>query len=435
MTYADVEAAPTVLTVAFEPEEESPIVFLRLRKAARRGKLALFHIGQWSTPTVYKTGGTLLPSLPGAEAALVADLPADVADALREPGSVILVGERAAGIPGLFTAVRAAAAATGARIAWMPRRIGDRGALSAGAAPTLLPFGRLVADAAGRREVEQAWGLAAGALPSLPGRDTAGIVAAAASAGLSGLLVAGVDPDDLPDPALAAMALSTADFVVSLELRASEVTRRADVVLPVAPSVEKSGSYLNWEGRTRAFRETLESTGALPDCRVLDTLAVEMGVDLFTQTVVATRADMERTGTGYDRLATAAPIRTPVAPAGSHAAGAGQALLATWRLLLDNGSMQDGEPHLAATAKSPVVRLGAGTAAALGVRFGEPVTVHTGRDAVTLTTVEADVPDGVVWLPENSGPAALHRLGAAHGDVVGVRPAPQASSSAGESEA
>ena len=34
MTYADLEAAPAVLLVGLEPEEESPIVFLRLRKAA-----------------------------------------------------------------------------------------------------------------------------------------------------------------------------------------------------------------------------------------------------------------------------------------------------------------------------------------------------------------------------------------------------------------
>ena len=33
MTYADLEAAPAVLLVGLEPEEESPIVFLRLRKA------------------------------------------------------------------------------------------------------------------------------------------------------------------------------------------------------------------------------------------------------------------------------------------------------------------------------------------------------------------------------------------------------------------
>ena len=35
VTYDDLDAAPVVLLAGFEPEEESPIVFLRLRKAAR----------------------------------------------------------------------------------------------------------------------------------------------------------------------------------------------------------------------------------------------------------------------------------------------------------------------------------------------------------------------------------------------------------------
>jgi NADH-quinone oxidoreductase subunit G len=417
VSYADVEAAPTVLSVAFEPEEESPIVFLRLRKAFRKGRLALFHIGQWTTPAIRKTGGTLLATVPGGEATALAELADNVLDALRKPGAVILVGERAAATPGLLTAVRATAAATGARIAWIPRRAGERGALTAGAAPNLLPGGRLVTDGAARAEVEQAWGLAAGSLPAQPGRDTAAIVAAAASSNLSGLVVGGVDPDDLPDPDLAAMALSTADFVVSLEMRASEVTKRADVVLPIAPVVERSGTYLNWEGRPRRFGTTLESTGALPDCRVLDTLAVEMDVDLFTQTVAAAGGDLERLGMASTRPATA----TDVAPTSPAAPGAGQAVLATWRQLLDNGSLQDGEPHLSATAKAPVARLNDATAAALGVRFGELVTVSTEHGSITVPAVTADLPDGVVWLPENSGPSAVRRvLGAGHGDLVGV---------------
>ena len=37
MTFAALEKAPAVLLVALEPEEESPILFLRLRKAARKG--------------------------------------------------------------------------------------------------------------------------------------------------------------------------------------------------------------------------------------------------------------------------------------------------------------------------------------------------------------------------------------------------------------
>ena len=58
------------------------------------------------------------------------------------------------------------------------------------------------------------------------------------------------------------------------------MTGRADVVLPVAPVVEKAGTFLDWEGRLRTFVETLRSTGAMTDGRVLDALADELGVEL-----------------------------------------------------------------------------------------------------------------------------------------------------------
>ncbi len=47
--------------------------------------------------------------------------------------------------------------------------------------PTLLPGGRRVDDAAARAEVERVWGVAAGALPAAPGRDTDAMLAAAAA--------------------------------------------------------------------------------------------------------------------------------------------------------------------------------------------------------------------------------------------------------------
>jgi NADH-quinone oxidoreductase subunit G len=99
-------------------------------------------------------------------------------------------------------------------------------------------------------------------------------------------------------------------------------------------------------------------------------------------------------------------------------------VLASWRQLLDNGSLQDGEPNLAGTARPAVARLNAGTAAALGVTDGGAVRVGTERGAVTLPAEVADLPDGVVWLPGNSGPATLRRsLAAGHGAVVTVTPA------------
>src|SRR5919205_923942 len=80
--FARLESAPAVLCVAFEPEEESPIVFLRLRKAARKHGQRVFHLGQWTTPAIERTSlelgsaapaakDNLIPAVPGAEATVL----------------------------------------------------------------------------------------------------------------------------------------------------------------------------------------------------------------------------------------------------------------------------------------------------------------------------------------------------------------------------
>jgi NADH-quinone oxidoreductase subunit G len=454
VTYGELEAAPAVLLVGFEPEEESPIVFLRLRNAARKRGQRLFAVAPWLTNGVRKAFGTLLATVPGDEprvlAALgtpdraadapVAVLPAaepeqtvagstaagvagpvaaDVsraaAEALRQPGAVVLVGERAAEVPGLLTEAARLASTTGARLAWVPRRAGERGAVEVGALPTLLPGGRLVADSGAREEVELVWG---GLLPTTPGRDAAGILAAAASGELSALVVGGVEVDDLPDPQAALDALGRVGFLLSLEIRQSSMTDLADVVLPVAPMVEKAGTYLDWEGRARPFDATIRgATGLLPDGRVLHALADEMDVDLELPSVEATRAELARVGTTRRTR----PGDPAVRPALTPARGTGRAVLASWRQLLDRGSMQAGEPHLAGTAKTPIAVLSPATAAGIGVVDGAKVTVRTARGAITLPARLAPMPDGVVWLPANSpGSTVRSTLGVGAGAVVEI---------------
>ena len=427
LSFSALEAAPTVLCVALEPEEEAPIVYLRLRKAARKHGQRVFHLGQWTTPAVERTSlstgaanpaakDNLVPSVPGAEAAVLADLPPHVVDALGAPGAVILVGERAAEVSGLYSAVSALAARTGATVGWIPRRAGERGALEAGAAPNLLPGGRLVTDAGARAEIEQAWKLPAGTIPATAGRDTDEILAAAAIGDLAALVVGGLDPNDLADPAAALDGLREVGFLVSLELHTSAVTDLADVVLPVAPDAQRAGSYLSWEGRRREWEPALDASGVLPDCRVLDTLAVEMDADLFTQTPAAAAAQLARLG-AVDR-STAAPSVAASVPA---VPGFGQAVLATWRQLVDASSMSVDEPALAGTARTSVVRVNAATAERLGLTEGEPATVRTERGAITLPVALADLPDGVVWLPANAENSRVRAtLGAGHGDLVGV---------------
>jgi NADH-quinone oxidoreductase subunit G len=433
VTYDDLETARTVLLVGLEPEEESPILFLRLRKAVRRTGTRVFTVAPFRSPGAVKTAARLLRTVPGGEAAALLGLPeaadgvaAEARAALHEPGAVVLVGERLASSPGAYSAAARLAEATGARLAWVPRRAGERGAVDAGAVPTLLPGGRRVADVADRSEVGAVWGAA---LPDTPGRDLDGILTAVRDGELQGLLVGSVDPADCPDPYLALDALDAAQFVVSLEIRRSPVTDRADVVLPVAAAVEKSGTFLDWEGRARPFDTVLRQTGALPDVRVLHVLADEMGVSLGLPDVPAARTEIARLG------ATAEPAAPPqVAPAEVPEPAAGEALLASWHWLLDDGSLQDGEPFLAGTAKSPRLHLSPATAAEVGAAEGQLVTVSSDRGSVTLPLVVADLPDRVVWLPVRTADAAVRRdLAVPPGSVVRLS-VPGAASVGGSNE-
>ncbi|WP_083653897.1 NADH-quinone oxidoreductase subunit G [Mycobacterium sp. GA-1841] len=414
LRYAELESAPTVLLAGFEPEEESPIVFLRLRKAARKNGLQILAVAPFASRGLTKLAGTLIPTVPGAEAAALDALGDDAR--LQQPGAVILVGERLATSPGALSAASRLAAATGARIAWIPRRAGERGALEAGALPNLLPGGRPVDNADARNQAAAVWNT--DNLPATAGRDTNAIVAAAAGGQLSALLVGGVEVTDLPDPAAALEALRATPFVVSLELRESEVTALADVVFPVAPVVEKGGAYLNWEGRFRPFTPALQ-TNAIPDLRVLNYLADEIGIDLGLAGPEAADRELAQLGVWTG----ARPAGPSVRPEPLATPRAGQAVLASWRLLLDAGRLQDGEPHLAGTAVSPVVRLSAHTASEIGVGPDDSVTVSTDRGSVTLPVVMTEMPDRVVWLPTNSPGSAIHRqLGVTPGAVVSIGP-------------
>ncbi|HEX5510631.1 MAG TPA: NADH-quinone oxidoreductase subunit G, partial [Actinomycetales bacterium] len=418
VTYADLEKAPTVLLVDFEPEEESPIVFLRLRKAVRKNRTQVHAVAPFTTRGLNKLSGTLVSAAPGTEPEVlraIADQHVDVAAtaaALREPGAVVLVGERAGVVPGALTAVLELVEATGARLAWVPRRAGDRGAVEVGALPNLLPGGRPVDDAEARVDMAAAWGVAS--LPETPGRDGDAIVAAAAAGELGALVVGGVDPVDTSDPNLFLAALDAVPFVVSLEVRASAVTDRADVVLPVAPTQEKPGAFMDWEGRWRLFEQALASN-ALPDVRALYMLADYMDVDLGVRDVPTARAELAELGR-WEGGRAAAPRVEPVEPT---APAAGEAVLATWHLLLDGGRLQDGEPYLAGTAHRAHVRLSPATAAAVGVGDGELVSVSTERGSMSLPLVVTEMPDGVVWLPTNSaGSGVRASLAPASGALV-----------------
>ncbi|MDR1152191.1 MAG: NADH-quinone oxidoreductase subunit G [Bifidobacteriaceae bacterium] len=423
VTFADLAAAKRIVLVGFEPEEEGGIVFLRLREAAKAGA-AIVAIAPYASPGVRRLGASLIQIMPGDEAAAM-DGWRDDAGALSD--TIILLGERIALAPGAFASALAARRA-GARIAWIARRVGERGAVEAGCLPG--PPRPALAEAIAAHLGDHA---APPAPAEREARDTTAILAAAMSGEIGGLLVAGVDLADLPNPAQARAGLDRA-FTVSLEVLPSAATALADVVLPVAPPSEKPGTYVTWEGRMRPFPQVLATT-AMSDATVLSAIAGRLGVpvDLSMAAAHAILAKAAEAAAGPTSTAPPDSISPLVDPVhGPHAAPvAGEALLSTWHLHLDAGRLLSGEPHLAATAKAPVAVISGATAFEIDIREGELVRVSTSAGAIVVPVHIGDIPDRVVWLPTNSPgcqvratlgvPAGIVHIEAAMTDQAEVR--------------
>ncbi|MEI6295691.1 MAG: NADH-quinone oxidoreductase subunit G [Actinomycetes bacterium] len=391
-TYIDIDKADHVVLASFEPEEESPIVFLRIYRQVTKRGLVVTSDAPLASRGSKKLAAQLVKGL-----AEISGLTAQ---------SVILVGERAAETPGTLSAAYELSQRTGAKLAWIPRRAGERGALAAGAIGNLLPGHRPVADAAARVDLQSAWGVKT--LPENPGRSTSEILAALNDESLDAVLIGGVDPMDISADALNQL-LNT--FVVSLEISNTAVTAIADVVLPVAAVVEKSGSYLDWRGIARSFDKGIEDVDLRSDVRILSILADEMGKPINLPTVTATTREIESLGNWDGAKPTFSKRALSVgSPAGF--------TLVSWRFLLDLGSLQQGEANLAGTAKQARAHISSATAASLNVTEEDFVVISSERGSIELPVSIRAIADNLIWVPRNSeGSQVIPALGFTSGSV------------------
>ena len=405
VNYKDLDRADHVVLLGFEAEEESPIVFLRLYKQVRKRAMKVTAVAPFASRGNKKLKAALLATAAGNEAASIGKI-----SGLTNK-SVILVGERLSESAGAISAAVSLAQSSGAKLAWIPRRAGERGALEAGAIGNLLPGGRPVTDSAARVDLQAAWGVEN--LPSSIGRDTEAILQDLHDGKIEALLVGGVDLRDISAHHHDGLAKA---FVVSLEIRHSAITEIANVVLPVAAVVEKSGTFVNWEGRARSFETAIEDSLTRSDVRILSMLADQMGTPINLPTVSAAREEFNSLGNWESRSSF-----TPV-PAASVSAPSDKALLSSWRLLLDAGSLQDGENNLAGTAHPSVAVISAKRAQSLGVTNGDQIAIVTSRGSITLPCEIGEIEENSVWIPRNSvGSHTIATLGVASGPVSVVK--------------
>jgi NADH-quinone oxidoreductase subunit G len=295
-------AAPLVLSLAPDVKDELPVLYLRMRHAAREDGLQIVELTPTDTGLTPYAAATLRYT-PGEAAALVeaivgdgpvtavAGVEADAIAGVRaqierahveaRPGSpsvVVLLGRPslAESADGIVDAARRLAGLPGVAFLSALRRSNVHGALDLGLAPGILP-GRIGLDE-GRSWYEHHWSTE---LPTA-GLDTAGILEAATRGGIGGLVLLGADPEtDFPDSLLALKGLAGARFVVAVDTFLTPSSRKADVVLPAATYAERRGTFTNLEGRISHLGSIITAPGvAWPDWVIASELAWQLGTDL-----------------------------------------------------------------------------------------------------------------------------------------------------------
>jgi NADH-quinone oxidoreductase subunit G len=428
-TYADVEHAPVIVVAGLDPEEEVPILHLRLRKAWRAHTARIVVVGP-ALGTLAELTWRHVPTAPGAEADALRALadPAasgELVEALREAvAPVVLVGERAG--TGAIPAGGALAEALGGKVAYVPRRAGARGAIEAGLLAGALPGGRRLDDPSDRAEIEALWGTP---LPAERGRDLEAILTDAAAGRIDVLHLIGVDlARDAASPELARAALGRVKTVIAQDLAATETVHGyADVVFPAAGTQERAGSRTNWEGRTQRFARAVDAPGLVQeDWEILVQLAALLGHDLGVNDLDGVRGELERLGVrsvphdwpapGDEAAEDAVPDDPATAGGAGDESGTASLTLLARPLLLDRGTMLTGADDLLATARAATATLAAADAAALDLVDGDHVELAGGGHTLTLPVrVAADLVAGVVLVPTNATEVPAAALTGRHG--------------------
>ena len=431
VTYRDVERAKAILIVGLDAEQESPILHLRIRKAATRFGARVFVVHPRRT-RLHDVAEHVL-ARPGHEAAVLEEIldaagaddsPAGrIAAGLREAAgdAVVLAGPSLTEHPLAADVAMRLANAFGARFSLVPRRANDRGALRGGVHPTLLPGGRRIDDATARAEVEQVWGELSN---TTPGRNAHEILRAAANREIDMLFLIGVDPlRDFPDATAVRHALGNVEHKIVQSLEVGSLEPFADAVLPAAAFLEKDGHFTDWEGRSQRLRAIRAPAGiARPDWEIFVGLADAMNVPLGFRTLEELHEEMAHVAVPREvRIRSDAYVGT----------GRPQFLedltLFTYPLLVDEGRLLEGAAELkAALEDEPFVEVNPADAEKHRLADGGRVRLTTEAGAAEVPVrVTPHVAAGAVFVPFNQpGLAANVLLSGRFSTGVTVEPPP-----------
>ncbi|MFM8769792.1 MAG: molybdopterin-dependent oxidoreductase [Rubrivivax sp.] len=254
------------------------------------------------------------------------------------------------------------------------------------------------------------------AVPGAGGLDVAGMLAAPRKA----MLLLNVEPVlDLADPLAAHAALQQAEMVVAFTSFKDAAVEGADVLLPIAPFTETSGTFVNAEGRVQGFHGVVKPLGdtrpAWKVLRVLGNLVGLSGFDFETTEQVRSEALGDEAMLSA-RLSNDVHVSATATAVAQDQQGlqrlADVPLYATDALVRRATSLQ-----LTADARAPQAGLAPGLWNQLGMQPGDRVRITQGAGQVTLAArLEATLAEGCARVP--AGTAETAGLGAMTGHLT-----------------
>ncbi len=421
-TLAELEAVDAALVVGSNVRKDQPLIGHRLRKAALAGARImfvnpvdyefLFDVHAKATVPPAQLAATLAgiaacyPDAANHKTAAVKaaignaspdEMQRSIADALKAADrGTVLLGGVALNHP-QYSMIRALAEViadkSGAVLGMLPDAANSAGGWLAGVLPHRGPGGSNVSG---------------------PGLDAHAMLATP----LKAYLLLNVEPGhDCFDAAAATAAVDAAEFVVSVSPFASESVRSAaDVLLPIGPFTETSGTFVNAEGRWQGFTGVASPVGdSRPGWKVLRVLGNQFGLDGFDQDSAEEIRDALREQCGtvkMDNRQAAGPVAAGAETGGLERIG--DVAIYSVDSLVRRAVPLQATPDAEAAG---LVRINPQQAGISGVRDGYRVRISQGEASALMdVSIEERVADGCVWV--QSGTAASAFLGASYGPVT-----------------
>ena len=201
-----------------------------------------------------------------------------------------------------------------------PNAMGGR---EVGGMATLASGHRDLGNPQHRAEIAKHWGVAS--VPDKPGLTAVELFTAIHDGRVKAVWILGTNPvESLPDANLVDEALKRAELVVVQDCYPTATTAMADIILPAATWLEKSGTMTNSERRISLLNAAIAPPGdALPDYEIICRFAAHLGAgaaftyassaEVYADHVALTAGrDLDMAGLSHARLAADGPQQWPI---------------------------------------------------------------------------------------------------------------------------